>query len=313
MGCEGSAEQAPKRKVLRKGTAGPVRSAGPPIAEDEDLGFKLDWITYGCKKTSLSELIFARDEFRTLVESEEAMEQVAQQSFVDDDRDEDGAIGKEELCKAIKDMVKECEMEVEVNDKFLDKVYADIDKNGDDEITLDEYKDFCKAALKYMYRVLDQKVYEKMNKQEGADMEAMANGGDLEGHAFWVNLPEDIEELEAMREDVNSVIKDKDTFEMVASEYYEKGDAPEGEPQEGAGDGLINAKELKTVLEKICDDFGEGAKQEIPEVEAKEYLKRFDYNEDQQLQKDEFFDLFKFVMKEIYSEITWAITNAQEE
>jgi len=160
-------------------------------------------------------------------------------------------------------MVKECDMEVEVNDEFLDKVYADIDKNGDDEISLDEYKSFCKAALSYMYKVLDQKVFERMDEQEAADMEAMENDGDLSGHATWVNLPEDIEELEALKEEVTTVIKDRDTFEQVASEYYEEGDAPEGEgeeAQEGAGDGLINAKELKAVLEKICDDFAEGAK-----------------------------------------------------
>jgi len=63
---------------LKKGTEGPVRSAGPPIPEDEDLGFQLDWITYGDKKTSIAELIFCRDEFKSLVESEEAMDQVAQ-------------------------------------------------------------------------------------------------------------------------------------------------------------------------------------------------------------------------------------------
>ena len=278
---------------------GPIQTQGPPVSEDEDLGFELDWITYGNDKTSLAELMFTRDEFKGLVDNEGALKMVSEQSFKEGDRDDDSTISKEELKTALKGMVKQMDMAIKVDDKFLDKVYKEIDKNGDDEISKEEYISFCIAALKHMSQVLNIRTYERQVEQEKKDMDAISQGKDLEGHATWVKLPEDLETLEGIRDDMNILIKDRDEFDRVAEEHYLEGDEDE--------DKKINVKELKDILDTLTNDVSQG-NQKIPEAEAKKYFKQLDYNNDQQLDKNEFFDLYKFVMKEIHYEILWALS-----
>lgn len=302
MGCAGSKDAGkPKQKKLAKGSQGPVRSAGPPAFEEDIQGeLDLGWLKFGKKDVTLAELIYTADEFKTLIENEEALEQVAQQAFRDDDRDENGTISKDELKKSLVETVKEMEIDVEVNDEFVDKHFEAIDKNADDALQEEEYKTFVKQCFKIMNASLQKEVYDRELAQEDKDIEAMENDGDLEDHLTWVILPDTLEALQQLKEDMATLIKDKDEFSKAAEEYFVQGDENE--------DQVISVAELKNVLNKICGDI-DGFETEITEECVQEYFNRFDYNEDQSLDESEFFDLFKTVLKEIYAEITWGILN----
>ena len=100
---------------------------------------------------------------------------------------------------------KRMDLEVEVTDEMVEKEFTELDTNHDEQLDLEEFSLFVERVYKRLGEATEKRLYELRLEKE--DYENYYDK-QMEKHDVRVNVPEDEDEAEEIKETLQIAIKD---------------------------------------------------------------------------------------------------------
>ncbi len=158
------------------------------------------------------------DDFEGAVNDQEKFDELILDAFKRTDVDESGFIDRAELKKMLESFVRECELDLEVDDEFVEKHFKAIDANEDDKLSEEEFKKFYSEVLQRVYQVSKRFLYDKRIEleQELEEAEEEENTHVITWRKEEEDL--DIDTRKELAEELKVVIQDPEGISAAAHE-----------------------------------------------------------------------------------------------